>query len=388
MSSVRAFSALLLVATACAMQPAQPAQPAAEPAREPSSEPAQGLSSSTKQALAEAVAGQARLDEMLAAITAKGGAGAADTPEGVKTLAAEYDALFAARATQRERVLALAKSEERAFFNADYTRLTDRVNRIPQTVSDQDLVGKLRAMSPPKSSSFDDLRVDDASAMFLFAHKDRFRFVTRAVQGGETQRYHPSTMQRPVLKGEVVLLGPSNRAYAVDGASILAKVADLSAAPLAESFPHPLKPEWLSVQHGGRTVGNHATLVRKDDSGYEIENADFLALATPGTPEYQAFDAARAKTVACFEKEMATLDPSGTRKRWLLETRGGGDVKVEHLADVYDRKACRKCGCARFKEQRRKFARKVLAPLQSEAFSALAPKIERVASLFDAKPSK
>lgn len=248
--------------------------------------------------------------------------------------------------------------------------------------NDVEFGARVHAMSPPKSGALDDLKV--ANGMWRFVHRDRIRFVTRDLQGGEMIKYRPSTKQRPILKGEPVLITHSGL-QAIDGVSVTSfTIADLSPKPLRESFPHPLRPAWLSVSEKGQRVGSYGTVVAKDDTGFELEDAAFLGVDATGVKGYEDFLKAREKIVTCYRGEMQKLDPAGQRKNFLVKKRSS-NAPIEELAVVYDRKACQRCGCARFNEQKRALAGRVLAPLQQRAYEELEPNLLRVAELFSSE---
>lgn len=262
-----------------------------------------------------------------------------------------------------------------------WERAKDAVAKVRTGVgNDPEFGARVQAMSPPKSGALEDLRVA-GRAMWPFVHRDRIRFVTRDLQGGEVIKYKPSTKQRPIARGEPVILTASGL-QTVDGVSVTRfSIADLSPRPLRESFPHPLRPEWLSVYEKNQVVGSYGTVVAKDDTGFELDEAAFLAVDATGVKGYEDFLKAREKILTCYRDEMQKLDPAGQRKNFLV-TKRSGNAPIEELAVVYDRKACQRCGCASFNERKRALAGRVLAPLQQRAYQELEPILSRVAGLF------
>jgi hypothetical protein len=344
-----------------------------------------GLTQTLEQVSAEAVALQA---EAAALPTTW------ETPENVERALRGFEQLDPKVEALKQRVEALwqevqaqrsrAETPEAVTAANTSEKLWRAAKEAVQTVrtrprNDLEFTTRANAMSPPKSGALEDLKV--ANGMWRFVHRDRIRFVTRELQGGEMIKYRPSTKQRPLLKGEPVLITHGGL-QAIDGVSVTSfTLADLSPRPLKESFPHPLRPAWLSVNEKGQRVGSYGTVVAKDDTGFELEDAAFMGVDATGVKGYEDFLKAREKIITCYRDEMQKLDPAGQRKNFLVKKRSG-NAPIEELAVVYDRKACQRCGCARFNEQKRALAGRVVAPLQQRAFEELQPVISRVAELF------
>lgn len=349
---------------------------------------ADASSSELDVALNQAKSGNAELQEMMKAVVAweaeveEKGWGAY-TPQDVVRARSEYEALFAAREAQAARVDEVKALDTEQTYSAQRSSLVDDLNRIPKTVRNRGLLSREEAATAPASQSVSDLRVLDERDIFLHAHPERFRFLTREVKGGIRYSYAPSQGQRPLAAGEPVLVVGNLKVMAIDGVISTVKAADLSPQPVAGSIPHPLQPSWLTVRDKGTVVANYWTINGSDSTGYELDVAPFMPLVSQETAGYDEFIAARTKTLACFDTQMKKLDPTGTRKKFLLETRKGGkSIKLEKLADVYDRKACKKCNCKGFNRKKQAIAQQVAAPLQQQQYQALTPAIERVNGLF------
>lgn len=255
-----------------------------------------------------------------------------------------------------------------------------------------------RAAQPPESSDLRAIAVHAYRGTFAVAHPARFRFLNRDVTEGENG---PVSLERPLAKGEPVLvlevsdISSNVTVVAVDGNRGIVRSADLSSTPLPQTTPHPLRAEWLLIERdrpasnsmdggvGREYVGGYWSVVGTDETGFRLENAPFLAYADDSTPAVQEFARRRSEVVACYDAEMKRLDPDDNRRNYDRVTyRNGKPVKVERLTTVYDRKACRKCGCKGFNARKRKLAGEVLAPMQKQRYEELRPDIDRLNELF------
>lgn len=260
--------------------------------------------------------------------------------------------------------------------------------------------GRERAAQPPESSDLRAIAVHGYRGTFAIAHPARFRFLNREIDEGEPG---PVSLDRPLAKGEPVLVlevgdvSSNVTVVAVDGNRGIVRSADLSSKPLPETTPHPLRAEWLLIERersasnsksmdggvGPEYVGGYWSVVGTDDTGFRLEDAPFLAYADDSKPAVQDFTGRRAEVVACYEAEMKRLDPDDNRRNFDQVTyRNGKPVKVERLTTVYDRKACKKCGCKAFNDRKRKLAGEVLAPMQKQRYEELRPDIDRLNELF------
>lgn len=257
-----------------------------------------------------------------------------------------------------------------------------------------------RAARPPESSDLQAIAVPGYAGIFAVAHPARFRFLYRDIDEGEAG---PVSLVRPLAKGEAVLvldvgdISSNVTVMAVDGNKGIVRSADLSSTPLPETAPHPLRPEWLLIERerpasdskslnggfGREYVGGYWSVMGTDATGFRLEDAPFLAYADDSTPAVQEFARQRSEIVACYDAEIRRLDPDDKRKSYDRVTyRNGKPVKVERLTTVYDRKACKKCGCKAFNDRKRTLAGQVLAPMQKQRYEELRPDIDRLNELF------
>jgi hypothetical protein len=260
--------------------------------------------------------------------------------------------------------------------------------------------GSERAAEPPESAALQAIAVRSYAGTFAIAHPARFRFLNRKIEEGEAG---PVSLDRPLAKGEPVLvlergdISSNVTVVAVDGNRGIVRAADLASKPLPETTPHPLRAEWLLIERerpasnsksmdgGGRPefVGGYWSVVTTDDTGFRLEDAPFLPYADDSTPAVQDFVSRRAEVVACYDAEMKRLDPDDNRRKFDQVTfRNGKPVKVERLTTVYDKKACKKCGCKAFNERKRKLAGEVIAPMQKQRYDELRADIDRLNELF------
>ncbi len=219
--------------------------------------------------------------------------------------------------------------------------------------------------------------------VFAIAHADRFVFLRAPIVHNQ---YDVRTPARTIPRGEAVLIidapdedNASDKLtiMTIDGFEMELPSLSLLGKPVAKANVMPLQASWLSVAtksgHGG-----YGDIVDVYDQGAALYGPPAFLKLAPADANVDVFLALRDKTLACYDRVMAKLDPSGQRSKFNLVT----GTHVEALNAVYDRQACTKCNCKGLNAKQRALAKSLLAPLQQIEFKRYKPIVDRVTQLF------